>query len=728
MTVFIHVLSPAPEGYYWWVGDGDFGTGGGAVFADVPIQTDLQTGRYCLDYMLGIEDPLYGTSETDRSDNHIIDVVNEFTPRELNAVVQGNAVALAWLPPQRSEGLAGYRVYRDGQLIYAGPPQTTEILDGDLAGGVFCYAASAVYGTADEQLIPYEVKALIFSGGTGEPNDPYQLGMGDQLVCLADSPDLLNKAFLLVNDIDLDPNQWGKTAFRRAVIPVFSGSFDGGGHVISHLVIQGGQNLGLFGSLTGGAEVRDVGVVDANITGSAGYVGGLVGYNSGTITNSYSTGSVRGTTSVGGLVGMNYEGSIVASYGSGSTSGIEGVGGLVGWNFGGSIVASYSSGSAQGDRAVGGLAGINYDSVVMSYSSGSVSSTDSVGGLVGRNSGRIVTSYSSGLVSRVGQLVGGLVGCNDKGSIDSSFWDVQSSGKKTNADGTGLTTAQMRNTETFLRAGWDFVDEVANGTCDYWQIAPGDYPRLRYQGDKRPLMPEGLGTAKQPYLIRDARDLGTVWFEPPAHYRLAQSVDLSGITWSTAVIPWFGGSFEGSGHVSSNLRIQRGSYVGLLGRLGSTASVSNLGIEAVWVNGTGDYVGGLAGQNEGRIAASYSSASVSGNKCVGGLVGGNWGSIATSYSSGSVSGKNSVGGLVGVAGPASVVDLSFWDVQSSGWTTSDGGTGKTTAEMQMAKTFLDAGWDFVDETANGKEDLWWIDEGKDYPRLWWELSQGNVVP
>jgi hypothetical protein len=50
-----------------------------------------------------------------------------------------------------------------------------------------------------------------------------------------------------------------------------------------------------------------------------------------------------------------------------------------------------------------------------------------------------------------------------------------------------------------------------------------------------------------------------------------------------------------------------------------------------------------------------------------------------------------------------------------------GGTGKTTAGMQMAKTFLDAGWDFRDETAHSTEDIWWIDEGKDQPRLWWEL-------
>jgi hypothetical protein len=42
--------------------------------------------------------------------------------------------------------------------------------------------------------------------------------------------------------------------------------------------------------------------------------------------------------------------------------------------------------------------------------------------------------------------------------------------------------------------------------------------------------------------------------------------------------------------------------------------------------------------------------------------------------------------------------------------------------MQTAATFFNAGWDFVDEAANGIEDIWWILEGKDYLRLWWESS------
>jgi hypothetical protein len=76
-----------------------------------------------------------------------------------------------------------------------------------------------------------------------------------------------------------------------------------------------------------------------------------------------------------------------------------------------------------------------------------------------------------------------------------------------------------------------------------------------------------------------------------------------------------------------------------------------------------------------------------------------------------------VGDSVGVGGS---VTASFWDTQTSGQITGVWGTGKTTVEMQTAKTFLDAGWDFVGETANGTNDIWWILEGRDYPHLWWE--------
>lgn len=48
-----------------------------------------------------------------------------------------------------------------------------------------------------------------------------------------------------------------------------------------------------------------------------------------------------------------------------------------------------------------------------------------------------------------------------------------------------------------------------------------------------------------------------------------------------------------------------------------------------------------------------------------------------------------------------------------------------TVDIQTASTFPEAGWGFVDETENGTEDIWWILEGQDYPRLWWELIPEN---
>jgi hypothetical protein len=117
---------------------------------------------------------------------------------------------------------------------------------------------------------------------------------------------------------------------------------------------------------------------------------------------------------------------------------------------------------------------------------------------------------------------------------------------------------------------------------------------------------------------------------------------------------------------------------------------------------------------------------VTGNSHVGGLAGVNWGTIAKSYSTGTIIGNENVGGLIGDSHADANANSSLWDIESSGLSTSDGGTGLTTAEMQTASTFLEAGWDFIDETDNGTEDIWWIDEGRDYPRLWWELEDDVV--
>jgi hypothetical protein len=180
-----------------------------------------------------------------------------------------------------------------------------------------------------------------------------------------------------------------------------------------------------------------------------------------------------------------------------------------------------------------------------------------------------------------------------------------------------------------------------------------------------------------------------------------------------------------NGLVSGNWRAG-----GLAGYNGGTGTIASCHSSADVQGGAeSDEIGGLVGGNWGNgiIVDCYSTGSVSGKEYIGGLVGENYQTVMNCYSVGPVMGVVDVGGLIGVRstyGPGAVTD-SFWDVETSGQTTSAGGTGKTTAEMQMESTFTDAGWDFVDETDNGSEDIWRIDEGLDYPRLWWELTEDD---
>ncbi|MFP3344955.1 hypothetical protein R0J87_20985, partial [Halomonas sp. SIMBA_159] len=83
----------------------------------------------------------------------------------------------------------------------------------------------------------------------------------------------------------------------------FSGSFEGLGHAVTGLTVaRSGSYSGLFGQSSG--AIRGVGLRGGSITG-ADFVGGLVGYNTGTLTGVYATATVSGASDVGGLAGSN---------------------------------------------------------------------------------------------------------------------------------------------------------------------------------------------------------------------------------------------------------------------------------------------------------------------------------------------------------------------------------------------------------------------------------------
>ena len=324
--------------------------------------------------------------------------------------------------------------------------------------------------------------------------------------------------------------------FFGTLLGAFRTTFEGNGHTLSNLFVDGGHHSGLFGALRASGVVRNVRLVDVDVTGEQS-VGGLAGVNGGTITGSRTTGEVAGENRVGGLVGENT--GTIALAGSVATvtgkqppladadlvaAGVDWVafrkvlqpatGGLVGDNSG-AIRFSHATGRVAGDRTVGGLAGENSGTIGGSYATGRVTGERFVGGLVGRNgistsslfasdSGRIHATYATGGVSGVA-YVGGLAGVNS-GTITrsyaagrasgtysvfglaggrsndvptASYWDSSTSG---HTIGTGArTTAQLQAPTgyTGIYATWNVDLDGDAAADDPWDFgASTQYPVL----------------------------------------------------------------------------------------------------------------------------------------------------------------------------------------------------------------------------------------------------------
>ena len=257
-----------------------------------------------------------------------------------------------------------------------------------------------------------------------------------------------------------------------AVNDTFAGSFDGQGYEIRDLFIDrpDESDVGLLGVIGEGGIIDNVGaLVNGDVTGY-GAVGSLVGYNRGSVRNSYACSAVTGNLNVGSVVGLN-GGTVSSSYSGGNVTGGDAVGGLVGKNEG-TVSNSYSTGAVSGNYFVGDLVGLNGGTVSNSYTGGTVNGSDFVGGLVGRNEGAVSKCYSTGGVTG-DEYAGGLVGQNRHGVVGNSVWDTQTSGQPTSGGGIGKTTAEMQDITTFTRMGWDIVavaNSGAHNTNYIWNI------------------------------------------------------------------------------------------------------------------------------------------------------------------------------------------------------------------------------------------------------------------
>ena len=345
------------------------------------------------------------------------------------------------------------------------------------------------------------------TGGDGSVATPYRIADAYGLQGMG-STSLAAKSFRLAGAIDASgTTTWnagaGFSPIGTSATP-FAGTLDGQGYSISNLTIArpSGSEQGLFGVIGASATVSNVRLSSANVSG-LNNVGALAGVNHGTITGSYSDGTVTGAgTDVGNLVGEN-DGSIANSFATGSTHGTgTNVGGLVGYHLGsGSIANAYATGTVTGGASsnnLGGLVGLNADMATISnsYATGSVTS------------------------AATGAHLGGLIGERLGGATSNSFWNTTTSGLTAgvgtgSATGvTGLDSAGMMTLSNFTDAGWDIEDK--GGTSTVWRI---------YEGFTAPLLRSfmtGLtvtgGTATKTYDGSDVSTaVGTLTYNPSPH-------------------------------------------------------------------------------------------------------------------------------------------------------------------------------------------------------------------
>jgi hypothetical protein len=538
-----------------------------------------------------------------------------------------------------------------------------------------------------------------FAGGTGEPNDPYQIATAEQLIGINSDPNLLDKCFLLVNDIDLDPNLPGGKVFSGALIAphpgysieeaaAFRGTLDGSDHAIYNLSIDVSSTsyrAGLFGFIGRTGRVKALRLEGVDVHGCY-RVGALAGENWGVITECHITGVIQGREYVGGLVGSNgslrtgREGPDRPRYALPLPDSVEGLiyacsvdvevgamtsrqsqsyylGGLVGRNSGGLIYACRAAGTVTGTRYVGGLIGANSSGWIRSsYAWNRVHAGRYAGGLAGSDSyGSILFSYAAGPVSADAEAGAGGISASYVSSAYLCYWDMHSSGCASGQGGRAKTTEQMMTRETFR--GWGYDGQ--------WVLADGrDYPRLIWEGTLgEPLADDpvpfemGEGTVEDPYQIATSEQFlalgyGWPWFD--RHFVLVADVDVSAVDANnmapigTLAIP-FSGVFDGNHHTISGFRLSspHENHVGMFGRIGVEGVVKNVAVLASEVQGLTD-VGILAGYNNGAILTCHTEGRVCGDTGVGGMLAVNDvnGTAVSCTSNAELVGNESVGGLV----------------------------------------------------------------------------------
>lgn len=450
-------------------------------------------------------------------------------------------------------------------------------------------------------------------------------------------------------------------------------------------------------------------------------IGGLIGYTQyGMVQDCWSKLTVKSEISareVGGFIGSNNAGTIEHCWAEPDFNLQNGqeVGGFCGSNMGSIRNCITANGTIKSqNNKIGGLVGRNSSLIAQCIAEGTVSGQDNCGGLVGLNEGYIIDSYSS-VTTDAEVLSGGFLGTNyygilrcyslgaahcrsfqpggfageNYGFIDLSFWNIDTSGLTTSQGGLGLHSWELMQRSTYQCWGsgiWVVEDKIGYPKL-IWENTPGivieDEPVV-YGG--------GTGTMDDPYLIYTPEQLSRIGVYPQdltKSYRLMNDLDMQDIEFNGIGFGFgFEGTFDGNGYSIRNLKL-RGTlpHTGLFSVILKRGIVKNLNVVDYYLKGR-NYVGGLAGKNEGTIVncrtkgmlaildekearsiygglAGYNFGTVTGCRAevklislntavryLGGLIGSNHGIVTESCASGTINitGQDSkwLGGLMGL--------------------------------------------------------------------------------
>ena len=278
-----------------------------------------------------------------------------------------------------------------------------------------------------------------FADGSGTAYAPYLIETKEQLNRVHY---YLYAHFKLMADIEFTATDFAEDGDfyngGRGWVPIgensndaFLGSFDGNGHTIKGLYVNiSAENTTVYAGLFGYSKgiIQNLGLLECDISAAVSdsqfvfYAGGIVGVNTGTISNCYNTGTVSMggsglTPSVGGIAGYNDKGTIQKCYNSGTISAFSvysNSGGIAGYNTGeicrcynvGALSVSFSLSVAPPSTRTGGITGYNQEaSVSECYNTGTVLASGSgaspyVGGIIGDNDkGTVSRCYNTGSVS-----------------------------------------------------------------------------------------------------------------------------------------------------------------------------------------------------------------------------------------------------------------------------------------------------------------------------------------